>query len=100
MFYFYCACTLYYGITLYYAEILLPVLSEIGKIVLDVSANCTNMIRFALNFNRKLMILVHFTYSTAGRYGIYAITAIKRLRLYCAVSAHYHASFYLLGACL
>jgi len=39
--------------------------------VLNVTANRTNMIRFALDFNGKLTILVDFNYSTSERNGLY-----------------------------
>jgi len=38
--------------------------------ILDVSANRITLVQFALNFNRKIPILVVFTNATAERYGL------------------------------
>jgi len=64
--------------------------------VLNVSANWITLVRFALNFNRKLKTLVDFTNSTAERnglynyYGYYA-TITSLLRVYCTL---FYASLY------
>jgi len=39
--------------------------------VLNVSANRITFERFAMNFNRKLIVLIDFTNSTAERNGLY-----------------------------